>query len=366
MGLFTPPEELLMNALISQYPQVHIERCLGTIDAVFRNVLKRERRLLAYLQNYEATYLRKSLVQLCYDYDVLIQYQEPCPKSIDDVIVEDEDWDITALLVNGAPKEATVVTDDTERISKKMDNALYLLLSKYEGIHGWETSTAFFKKLSSDASCRISYSYVLPLQQLRQYQGKARLAAKNIWREILGDANVPQFVKPFLALSYLTQECGYDQNAFDEVEFDATALPKDPVPHLAYGPLVEKRGICSGLAWAFKVLMDEANVECRCISGYLKEDMKTGHLWNLVKIDGQFYHVDPTWGIKDEGVFVSCLMQPDAMMKSTHLWETRQYPSARGMRFDYDYIEEYLFQNGADLVADGANERYLFPDDIVE
>lgn len=366
MGLFTPPEDLLIRAMSSMQPQVRLEHCLGSIEGVFKSALKKEPRLLAYLSGYEANYLKKGLVQLSYDYDVTIEYREPAPSSIDDVVLDRGSWDAASILTKGAPREFTLVTSDAARVSEKLTDLLDSLLSSYEGIHGWEANAHSFEKLSPDTVCVISYGYILPQQQLRQLQGKAAFAAKNIWKRILGKSRVPQFVKPFLALSYLTQECCYDQRAFDEVESDPAAVPSDPIPHLAYGPLVENRGICGGLAWAFQTLMEEANIECLCVSGFLKEDLKTSHMWNLVKIDGQYYHVDPTWGIRDSGVPVSALMQPDSMMTSTHLWKTEQYPAARGMRFDYDYIEDFLAENGNEFLDDGANETYFFPDEIVD
>lgn len=366
MGLFTSPEDLLISAMSSKQSQIRLEHCVGSIDAVFKNALKKERRLLAFLSSYEADYLKKGLVQLYYDYDVTIQYQEQSPSSINEVVVDNGDWDAATVLKKGAPQELTLITSDIESVSKKLTSLLETFLSSYEGIHGWEIKSCSFDKLSTDIVCTISYAYIMPLQQLRQLQGKSAFAAKNIWKSILGKAKVPQFVKPFLAFSYLTQECSYDQRAFDEVECDSITLPSDPIPHLAYGPLVEKRGICGGLAWAFKTLMDEANIECLCVSGFLKEDLKTGHMWNLVKLDGQYYHVDPTWGIKDNGVLISGLMQPDSMIKCTHLWKVDQYPIARGMRFTYDYVEDYLAENGNTFLDDGANETYFFPDEIVD
>lgn len=366
MGLFTSPEDLLISAMASKQPQVRLEHCIGSIEGVFKNALKKERRLLAFLSSYEANYLKKGLVQLSYDYDVTIQYQDLSPTSINDVTIDNGDWDATSILTKGVPKELTLITSDIDNISKKLTDIMDVLLSSYEGVHGWQTSLCSFDTLSADSVCRISYTYILPQQQLRQLQGKSIFAAKNIWKSILGKSKVPQFVKPFLALSYLTQECCYDQRAFDEVDSNPSLIPTDPIPHLAYGPLVEKRGICSGLAWAFKTLMDEANIECLCVSGFLKEDLKNGHMWNLVKIDGQYYHVDPTWGIKDDGVFVSCLMQPDSMIKSTHLWQMDKYPAARGVRFDYGYIEDFLAENGNQFLGDGANEQYFFPDEIID
>lgn len=366
MGLFTPPEDLLITAMASKQPQVRLGHCIGSIDGVFKKAFKKEPRLLAFLSSYEVNYLKKGFIQLSYDYDVAIQYQDSCPDSLDDVVVDNGDWDAGTILKKGMPQELILITSDIAAVSKKLTDIFGVMLSSYEGMHGWQTNTFSFEKLSADTVCAISYAYIVPRQQLRQLQGKALFAAKNVWKAILGKSKVPQFVKPFLALSYLTQECCYDQRAFDEVESNPGSLPSDPVPHLAYGPLVEKRGICSGLAWAFKTLMDEAKIECICVSGYLKEDLKTGHIWDLVKIDGQYYHVDPTWGIKDEGVFISGLMQPDSMMKNTHIWDADKYPSAKGMRFDYDYIEDYLVENGNSFLADGANETYFFPRKIID
>ena len=366
MGFLTAPEDALIEAVAAGQTQLRLNHCFGSLDAVFKNALQKEPRLLAFLAGYSSTYQKKGLVQLCFDYDVTLCYQEPRPASLGEVAVDTGVWDPAPLLRRGLPREETLVTQDPADVSRKLSALLGRLLSEYEGIHGWRTGVSSFGKLSPYAVCTVSYDYLLPLPQLRQLQGKARFAAKQIWRSILGRATVPRFVKPFLALSYLSQECGYDQRAFDEAAGASDAEPSDPIPHLAYGPLVEKRGICSGLAWAFKTLMDEANIECRCVSGALKDAPETGHQWNLVRLDGQLYHVDPTWGIREEGVFVGGLLQPDSMMRGTHLWNAGDYPAARGMHFGYDLIESYLAENGSEFLDAGADERIFFPDRIVE
>lgn len=366
MALFTPPEDMLITAISSKQPQVRLERCVGSLEGVFKNAFKKEPRIQAFLASYEANYMKRGLVQIVYDYDVTLMYQENCPASLNDVLIDNGSWEAESVLTKGAPKELTMVTTDENAVATKLSDILGTMLSCYEGINGWNTHTSSFEKMSTYSICRIGYDYIVPMHQLRQYQGKGVFAAKSIWRTILGKARVPQFVKPFLAFSYLTQECCYDQRAFDEVESNPTAPPTDPIPHLAYGPLVEKRGICSGMAWAFKTLMDEANVECICIHGHLKENMNVGHMWNLVKVEGQYYHVDPTWGIKNNGVDINALMQPDSMMRATHVWDDTKFPAARGMRFDYDFVEDYLAENGDDFLDDGANEVYFFPEEIID
>ena len=52
-------------------------------------------------------------------------------------------------------------------------------------------------------------------------------------------------------------------------------------------------------------------------------------------------------------------MQSDSMMKSTHIWKTIQYPQARGVRFDYDFIEDFLAEKGNDFLVDGAEEKFF-------
>lgn len=366
MGLFTSPEDVLVNALLAKQPQVTIEHCVGSLDNVFKNALRRERRLLAYISGYSANYMKKGLVQLSYDYDVTITYQDKLPDSIDDVCIDDGQWDPMNLLGKSGPMELTIVTSNLSSLRERFSSVGDILTSSYEGILGWEYKSLSFDKLSSDVLCKVSFSYVASQADIRQMQSKTMFATRNIWRTILGRSQVPQFVKPFLALSYIGQECIYDQRAYDEVAADNSKTPSDPVPHLAYGPLVERRGICAGFAWAFKRLMDEAKVECQCVSGYLKEDTQIGHVWCLVKLDGQYYHVDPTWGIKDGGVCLKGFLQPDSVMKNTHIWDTSKYPAAKGMRFNYEYIEDFLVENGADYLDLGAAEKYMFPDDIVE
>lgn len=363
MAFFTPKEDLLVDALTRKDGQLQIGNCISSINTIFKNALRKEPRLLAFLSKYEYSYTTGGLSK---DYVITFTYQDDCPASLSDVVLDNGSWDAATVIAKSGPKEMTIVTDDETQIQSKLTDQLNYMISAYEGLLGWASNTQSFSSISDKSVVKITYNYMMPVPQLRQLQNKATFAAKNIWRNILGKSKVPKFAKPFLALSYLTQECCYDQRAFDELADNPGDAPSDPIPHLSYGPLVEGRGICSGMAWAFKKLMDEAGIECICVSGLLKEDTSQGHMWNMVCLDNQYYHVDPTWGIKDSGVHIDALMQPDNIMHTSHIWDTSRYPKARGTRFDYDYVEEFLADNGNDFLDDGANEKYFFPDEIID
>lgn len=66
--------------------------------------------------------------------------------------------------------------------------------------------------------------------------------------------------------------------------------------------LKKREGICEDYALLFKSLCDAAGLKSKIVKGYIRIDPKklrsTGekHVWNLVKIDGQWEAIDATYG----------------------------------------------------------------------
>lgn len=58
------------------------------------------------------------------------------------------------------------------------------------------------------------------------------------------------------------------------------------------GPIIYKKSVCEGYSKAFSYLCQSVGIECICISGIGNGG---GHMWNMVKIDGKWYHADVTW-----------------------------------------------------------------------
>lgn len=72
---------------------------------------------------------------------------------------------------------------------------------------------------------------------------------------------------------------------------------KKPYSHEIIGPLGQGVGVCEGIAKAVKVLCDALGVWCViAICGNNPEKgIKYRHTWNIVRIDGQYYHLDATF-----------------------------------------------------------------------
>ena len=51
---------------------------------------------------------------------------------------------------------------------------------------------------------------------------------------------------------------------------------------------MEKKAVCAGYAKAFQLLLNALGIECT----YVTSDT---HAWNLVRLEGDYYHIDATW-----------------------------------------------------------------------
>ncbi len=74
---------------------------------------------------------------------------------------------------------------------------------------------------------------------------------------------------------------------YDDVNYRNGTLPK--VSYTAYGALVRKTAVCQGYSLAFEMLMEEIGIPCVTV---VSDELK--HAWNMVQMDGEWYHVDVT------------------------------------------------------------------------
>ncbi len=65
-----------------------------------------------------------------------------------------------------------------------------------------------------------------------------------------------------------------------------------------YGGLVLHRGVCAGYAKCYQFLLQKLGFTCLYQSGKMAEG--GGHAWNIVQLEGDFYHVDVTWGDRSD------------------------------------------------------------------
>lgn len=62
-----------------------------------------------------------------------------------------------------------------------------------------------------------------------------------------------------------------------------------------YSVFVNHQSVCAGYARAVQLLLNKMGVECTYVTG---KDLTAGtvHAWNIAKLDGEYYHIDATFG----------------------------------------------------------------------
>ncbi len=82
----------------------------------------------------------------------------------------------------------------------------------------------------------------------------------------------------------------------DHICADVTYTDADDSTN-AYGALVGHKAVCEGYAYLTKLVMDLQHVPCCVLRGTAvsADGSEEGHMWNAVRLDGAWYHLDVTW-----------------------------------------------------------------------
>jgi hypothetical protein len=136
--------------------------------------------------------------------------------------------------------------------------------------------------------------------------------AKTIVGSITHDG-MNDFEKEKAVHDYVVSHLAYDQSLIE---------------HTAYGGLTKGTTVCQGYALLTYRLLTEASIPNKIVEGQAGGQL---HTWNLVKLDGNWYHLDTTWDdpvpdVKGRLIY-NYFNLTDAQMQHDHTW-TGTYPVA--------------------------------------
>ena len=121
-------------------------------------------------------------------------------------------------------------------------------------------------------------------------------------------------------------------------------------PHSAYTVLAEHGGVCQGYALLAHSMLQKLGFETKYIVGYVGQE---GHAWNLVKLDGQWYHLDTTWNdpVPDRkgAIRYQYFLVDDRTMARDHTWIADDYPKATSTAYSYYQDIDFAAQVGNQL-----------------
>ena len=108
-------------------------------------------------------------------------------------------------------------------------------------------------------------------------------ASDEILSGIEGNDELSDLQKALLLHDRIAVRCEYDVETLNSGEY----LHDD---YNAYGALVKRVTMCEGYSKAYSSLLNRVGIR-----SYLVDSEALGHMWNVVYIGGEKYHVDVTW-----------------------------------------------------------------------
>ncbi len=159
---------------------------------------------------------------------------------------------------------------------------------------------------------RFNKILTIEYEQDRAEQERKQEEIKKEVIRVINDIITPEMTdleKEYAINQYLCDIAEYDNDALDnamENDFIVDSSFRDSFT--PYGVLINKKGVCASYAAAFKLLAEQAGLECLVITGNLNGNLP--HAWNRVLVDKEWKTVDSTNNDNEE-LFNALLNLPD-------------------------------------------------------
>lgn len=122
--------------------------------------------------------------------------------------------------------------------------------------------------------------------------------------------SVPSGLKPYHVEKYihntLLDRCDYAEGVHSS-EDGWSAFT-------AYGAIVDGSAVCEGYSYAMNLLLSKVGISSFYLNGYAEDTL---HMWNVVNIDGNWYHLDSTWN-DSQGSYYNYFNLNDTQIEKDH------------------------------------------------
>lgn len=135
--------------------------------------------------------------------------------------------------------------------------------------------SVFYRHQSDSFTHRLDYRFTS--EEVQSMQSEIDRAVSELFSSI--DSAATDYEKLLAFHDRLVTGCTFNENT----DYSNTV----------YGALVAGSAQCEGYAFTFEYLCKQAGIECFTVTGTNPQGAL--HAWNMVKLDGMWYHVDCTW-----------------------------------------------------------------------
>ncbi|MFP7202527.1 DUF5050 domain-containing protein [Lysinibacillus halotolerans] len=306
-----------------------------------------------------------------------------------EVKIEDASFEVLSsvssakeTLVNTAANALTTVDvelPNSVQTTEELADSFYYYLSRWETnfeIH-YVGSTAdienIIQKAIDDAASRDQYIFGHLAERTIEYEYSSLDAKIKVHQTYLTNPAQEDVVNEKVA-SILSTVDAESMSDFQKVKFVNDYIVKNTEystntaasPHSAYAVIQENKGVCQGYALLALKMLQALGVETKYVVG---EVYTGGHAWNLVKVDGEWYHLDTTWNDptpdRKNIVRYEYFLVNDDKLKLDHTWIHSDYPEAKSSKFEFmAQIDHAYEQDGVIYYSNVDDNNLLYRMDL--
>lgn len=193
-------------------------------------------------------------------------------------------YDIVLEAVNAFAPEVKGLSSVTEAQCQKIVDYIQ---RDHPELFWFQHGATFYFDTKTRIVSRIELTYCLTKEEATKRQEKIEVATKAFM------TSITDMMSDYEATLHIYE------NIIKLVDYDTIGLERQKkttvTPDVAddlrsiYGVFVNKKAVCAGYAKAMQYLLNQCGIECT----YVTSDT---HAWNLIKLEGDYYHLDVTWG----------------------------------------------------------------------
>lgn len=186
----------------------------------------------------------------------------------------------------------------------------------------------FVHPYNSSNNIKLTYGgdYTIGISINKAYSNDDIAAINEIVDKVIKEKlnnNMPTREKIKIIHDYIIDNAEYDKLKYENKN-DTTYKS-----NTAYGVLIQGYGTCNGYADAMAIFLDKLNIINYKISN-------SEHIWNLVYLDGKWYHLDLTWddpisdvNINRDTYFLITTLELEELNDGTHKFDKSIYTEAK-------------------------------------
>ncbi len=245
---------------------------------------------------------------------------------------------VTKMLLNNNTVTNIDISGYEGNIVDEYESAFKVATKAAEEITGVNDFVQKWGYTHSSRTMELGFTYRYEKAEYANRKSKVNAAIKK-GRYIVADIinmDMSEFDKEILMHDYIVNNTKYDYGNYTNDTLSEDAFEE-------YGSLLSGYAVCEGYAETMKLLCDLSGIECMIVTGKTNSSGRIeGHAWNIVKIDGDYYHIDCTNDdpVTKDGsqILTYCYfnLTDDEMMKAC-TWNQTAYPVCASIKNSYYY-----------------------------